>query len=137
MSMESDTTVLPNSEPKCVKRTWKRLKSPNYERMREESKKLKHDILKSLKDYTPPPPPPNGASFEFYYLVKCIYCCDTSFKAFLAGPPGPTTYFITFQAKAKGDPSNSPAIKYFQATVSVDKVDQDKQHVVVKCRIKI
>jgi hypothetical protein len=62
MSMESDTTVLPNSEPKRVKRTWKRLKSPNYERMREESKKLKHDILKSLKDYTPP----NVSSYNLF-----------------------------------------------------------------------
>jgi hypothetical protein len=46
-------------------------------------------------------------------------------------------YFITFQAKAKGDPSNSPAIKDFQATVSVDIVDQDKPPVVDECRIKI
>ncbi|WJX68757.1 hypothetical protein P8452_53097 [Trifolium repens] len=86
MSMESDTTVLPNSEPKRVKRTWKRLKSPNYERMREESKKLKHDILKSLKDYTPPnlydyvtpPLPPPGelllSDGEPSYLLVITKC---------------------------------------------------------------
>jgi hypothetical protein len=45
----------------------------------------------------------------------------------------PDEYYITFKAKAKGDPSTT----IFQATVSVDVLHENKPHAVKECRIQI
>ncbi|XP_045798262.1 uncharacterized protein LOC123892507 isoform X1 [Trifolium pratense] len=86
-----------------------------------------------------------GPSFEFHDLVKCTrgwnYGLNTStyYITFQANAKGDTSRYITFQAYAKGDTSSSsssPAIKTFQAQVSVYKKDKDKPPVVNECRIK-
>ncbi|WJX92143.1 hypothetical protein P8452_73826 [Trifolium repens] len=76
-----------------------------------------------------------GSSFEFHDLVKCTFWAH--FCASLIDSPvlKPSEYYITFQAKAKGneDPSHSPpAIKTFQA-----KLVLEKPPVVEECHIKI
>lgn len=80
----------------------------------------------------------SGASFEFHKLIKCTHWYDVRPNAFAdygGCPLDPTEYYITFQAKAKGDPSNSPAITIFQAKVLVDTVDENTS-VVEECHIK-
>jgi hypothetical protein len=81
----------------------------------------------------------SGASFEFHKLIKCTRWYDVRPNAFAdygGRPLAPTEYYITFQAKAKGDPSNSPAITIFQAKVLVDKADKNNPSVVKDCHIK-
>ncbi|KAK2370045.1 hypothetical protein QL285_083132 [Trifolium repens] len=83
-----------------------------------------------------------GASYyEFHDLVKCTRWTDRRNPFADFRPLDPTEYYITFQAKAKGDTcsssSSSPAITIFQAKVLVDKDDQDKPPVVEECHIKI
>ncbi|KAK2360499.1 F-box/kelch-repeat protein [Trifolium repens] len=81
----------------------------------------------------------SGSSFEFHDLVKCARWSDRRNPFADYRPLDPTEYYITFQAKSKGDTcsSSSPAITIFQAKVLVDKDDQDKTPVVEECRIKI
>ncbi|KAK2424216.1 hypothetical protein QL285_034599 [Trifolium repens] len=81
-----------------------------------------------------------GASYEFHDLVKCTRWTDRRNPFADFRPLDPTEYYITFEAKAKGDTcssSSSPAIIIFQAKVLVDKDDQDKPPVVEECHIKI
>ncbi|MCI22907.1 hypothetical protein A2U01_0044085, partial [Trifolium medium] len=78
------------------------------------------------------------ASFEFHDLVKCTFWFDHRPRKHLrdrdSRPRNPTVYYITFNAKAKGDPSSSPDIIIFQAKISIG---EDKLPVVQECRIKI
>ncbi|GAU44547.1 hypothetical protein TSUD_335290 [Trifolium subterraneum] len=82
-----------------------------------------------------------GASYEFHDLVKCTYWVDSCTSKYVPGnnyPFDPTKYYITFKAKAKGDPSSSP--KTFQAKLVVDELnrklaEKDKPTSVEECRI--
>ncbi|KAK2426837.1 hypothetical protein QL285_025467 [Trifolium repens] len=73
----------------------------------------------------------SGASFEYVDLVKCNFfrdvCRSASMHAYADPDRDPDEYYITFKAKAKGDPSTT----IFQATVSVDVLHENK------CRIQI
>ncbi|GAU25864.1 hypothetical protein TSUD_164050 [Trifolium subterraneum] len=76
------------------------------------------------------------ASFEFHDLVKCTYWYDYPPSPFCDyGPLKPTEYYITFQAKQKGDTSSSPAITIVRAKVLVDRYDQVKLPFVGECCI--
>lgn len=76
----------------------------------------------ALKDYNQKN---QGTSFVFDDLVKCTTAI---------GCGGGDLYYITFQAKAEEDPSNTHAITTFQAEVWDDEDDADE---VISCAIKI
>ncbi|GAU34841.1 hypothetical protein TSUD_259210 [Trifolium subterraneum] len=79
------------------------------------------------------------ANFKFHDLVKCTYWIDYRPRRHLCESHrrSPTRYYITFKAKAKGDPSSSADIIIFQAKISIDEEDEDNLPVVEECRIKI